>query len=1697
MKYVRLNIIIAMLLAALFGVVSAQTTISNGYAVNSLSGSTGSELAYKISVPSGQRQIYIYTVGGLGASGDVDIYVKYGAVPTASIYDFRSVGNSNNESVLLNNPPAGNWFINVRAYSSFSNVSFFVLYGDTGAVVVDAPVISPGSRTVTGPVSVTMSCATSGATIVYTTDGSDPNIAGSQIYNGATYSGPFTVSSSTNVNARAFKSGMNNSAVAGVSYTIGSATVATPVISPGSMSSTSAVSVTMTCATSGATIRYTVDGSDPTVSSTSYGGAFTLNSSATVKARAFKSGVADSAVASASYTINVSSGPSNDNFANRATISAAGGTVSGSNVNATKESSEPAHAGSTGNKSVWWTWTPASSGTAIISTDGSSFDTVLATYTGAAVNALTAQASNDDYTSGIRTSRVSFSVSAGTTYQIAVDGYSGASGSISLTVTPPTTVSSVATPVISPGSMSSTSAVSVTMSCATSGATIRYTTDGSDPTASSTSYGGAFTLNSSATVKARAFKSGMSDSAVASASYTINISSGLSFSGLDWEGIKYTGNVSQGSWTPSISGNVTGFSINDTSWGMVRTLQTYSLPRMLNIDLLLKLNSTGTNPDGARVGFGETWPNYSSGRFVGLDFIKGEVRLYDSSVSGGIVRTLPVYTANEWKNWTISILANGTLTVQRPGLEDVTYAPSTALTGPLRVMLSCKDTADGFSAQNINISQNTTVSSVATPVISPSSMSSTSAVSVTMSCETSGATIRYTTDGSDPTASSMSYGGAFTLNSSATVKARAFKSGMSDSAVASTSYTITSVPSNNNFASRETIGTAGGTVSGSNINATKESGEPAHAGNGGGKSVWWTWTSSATGTAVISTVGSNFDTCLGVYTGNSVNALTVRAYDDDGGDNHTSQVNLNVTAGTTYQIAVDGYNGESGSIILTVTPTSTAAPVATPVISPGSMSTTSAVSVTMSCATSGATIRYTIDGSEPTSSSAAYFRAIPVTITTTLKAKAFKSGLSDSATATTTYTLVAATPAFSPGSGSYTVAKSVTMTCATKSATIRYTMDGSEPTNSSPVYSSAISVAATTMLKAKAFRSGMSESATATATYTLTVATPTFTPVSGSYPVAKSVTIRCTTSGATIRYTIDGSEPTSSSNAYSGAISVPTTTTLKAKAFKSGLSDSATATANYILPVAAPSFSPGSGSYTSAQSVTISCATSGATIRYTTNGSAPTSSSPAYSGAISIAANTTLKAKAFKPGSLDSAIATATYTLPVAPPTFSPGSGSYNSAKSVTISCATSGATIRYTIDGTEPSSRSPAYSGAISVATNTTLKAKAFKSGVTTSATAEATYTFETRIVLLLHGMNSSSDTWDDLLKVIKDNNNSPVLCPVITAKSLPISDATKDSNGVYWYRISFGAYDGDSSSDNSSGRGGLEGVHYSIFDKRTGDFESFNGSQSLAAELQLAIAYIRQKHTTNPRIMLVGHSRGGLAARAFLQIPASSSERNAVSALLTVGTPHRGSPLGRIYPFLNDNPSSLGEIGRDLVRATKPWPVYDLYDSPDWFLVDDLRIPLGGLTLIIPIGLDVRRPTIDDLSSDKLVSFNLGAVNLPTQVKYGNLVYSGAPIGKLSSGFGGIVDIFTGSTWGDLLLIRHQLTSAAQTAILNGSTRDSYVGDGIVPETSQSMQSLHFTGTPSVVTEKNDGSVLHTGEPKETADIRAMMNALTGWWQ
>ena len=396
--------------------------------------------------------------------------------------------------------------------------------------------------------------------------------------------------------------------------------------------------------------------------------------------------------------------------------------------------------------------------------------------------------------------------------------------------------------------------------------------------------------------------------------------------------------------------------------------------------------------------------------------------------------------------------------------------------------------------------------------------------------------------------------------------------------------------------------------------------------------------------------------------------------------------------------------------------------VSTPTFMPPKGTYAGPQSVRIMDATSGATIYYTTNGTPPTTSSAVYAGPIAVSANETLKAIAAVNGLSNSAIGTAAYLIQTPAPTFAPVAGTYPVTQSVTIS-DTAGATIYYTTNGSAPTTSSTVYSGPITVSANQTLKAIAVASGFATSAVASANYKIAAPTPGFTPAPGTYSGPQSVTISDAASNATIYYTTNGATPNTSSTLYAGPITVSANQTLKAIAVATGFATSAVASAPYKITAPTPIFTPGAGTYPSGQSVTISDAANDATIYYTTNGTAPTTSSTAYGGPITVSTNQTLKAIAVTSGFATSAVASAVYKIAAPTPTFTPAAGTYTGAQSVTISDSAGDAVIYYTTDKTVPTKSSTVYAGPITVSTNETVKAIAVVSGYQTSGVGAAAY--------------------------------------------------------------------------------------------------------------------------------------------------------------------------------------------------------------------------------------------------------------------------------------------------------------------------------------------------------------------------------------
>ncbi|MEI6833859.1 MAG: chitobiase/beta-hexosaminidase C-terminal domain-containing protein, partial [bacterium] len=385
--------------------------------------------------------------------------------------------------------------------------------------------------------------------------------------------------------------------------------------------------------------------------------------------------------------------------------------------------------------------------------------------------------------------------------------------------------------------------------------------------------------------------------------------------------------------------------------------------------------------------------------------------------------------------------------------------------------------------------------------------------------------------------------------------------------------------------------------------------------------------------------------------------------------------------------------------------------VSEPVATPEERTFDNAVSVTLSTIPLAATIYYSTDGSEP---SLPYTSPIELTRETRLKAKARLNGYTDSTVMDQTFTFKVADPVFSIPQGTYGPSQIVLLSSATTGATVHYTTDGTtEPTCNSA--SGPLTVSQSMTVKAVGCKDGYTNSEVGSANYTIngSVATPTFSISEGSYGPSQTVALSTSTPDSIIYYTTDGLDPTILSSVYSAPITVSSTTIVKAFAVKADFINSTIASSTYTIngsvnkPVAIP---PG-GNFNNDVSVTISTIPFQASIVYSLDN---TTIDTPYSAALNISATTTLQAKASMTNYTDSEPLTEVYTMVVADPVFSVQD---SATRTVQISTITNGATIYYTIDGSDPSPTSTQYSSAVSIQNGQVLKAIAARPGYNDSA--------------------------------------------------------------------------------------------------------------------------------------------------------------------------------------------------------------------------------------------------------------------------------------------------------------------------------------------------------------------------------------------
>lgn len=405
-------------------------------------------------------------------------------------------------------------------------------------------------------------------------------------------------------------------------------------------------------------------------------------------------------------------------------------------------------------------------------------------------------------------------------------------------------------------------------------------------------------------------------------------------------------------------------------------------------------------------------------------------------------------------------------------------------------------------------------------------------------------------------------------------------------------------------------------------------------------------------------------------------------------------------------------------------------PAAAPSMSPNGGEFYISTSVTLATSTSGATIRYTRDGSDVTQSSPVYSSPFTLTSSAIVKAKAFKVGMTGSLQSQAAFVI---TPLIASPTGLSSLPVTLTGTTGMYESkwnpvpgATYYILRKIDSSETNVNGTSAIQTSRGMWVKA-CTAVGCSQAANFPAEV-VTVAEPVFNPNGGTFAGSATIAISSSTVGATIRYTLDGSDVTVNSSPYTGQFQITNTATVKAKAYKSGATDSPQTSAVFSIqqPAGAPDISPSGGTFVNSVVVTLSPVTAGSTIRYSINGSDVTTSSTLYSTPFTLTGNATVKARAYKSGSTDSAQSSAVFVVQqtVATPTISPNGGTFDLSAQVTLNSSTAGATIRYTTNGSNVTSSSLAYSAPLSLTATTTIKARAFKTGMVDSLQASATFT-------------------------------------------------------------------------------------------------------------------------------------------------------------------------------------------------------------------------------------------------------------------------------------------------------------------------------------------------------------------------------------
>ncbi len=589
--------------------------------------------------------------------------------------------------------------------------------------------------------------------------------------------------------------------------------------------------------------------------------------------------------------------PANDNFAAATIIATGSGSFSsGSTATATSQPGEPLHANIAGGHSVWHRFTPAAKDRFIVSTNGSSYDTTLAAYTGSAVNALTAIVSDDDGGDG-SASLITFTVSPANPVSVAIDGYQGATGNATLRWDPVAlTNDNFAAAVVLNGGQG-----------VLNGFNFRATGEAGEPNTGSSvwyrwtapaSTGGAVGVLSQDMASFVGIYTGNAVGALTPV-VTATAAAGV-------EAVANFAPVAGTVYRIQVKGGTGGTGEFSLSWGVTGGGTLPLLPDIISVESVANSYMHGWELDQNQIP-GRTLLRVTTAT---ANIGAGPLELRGSTANPAVYQRV--------------FRANGTWYERLAGT--FSFHPDHGhlhFDGWLQFHLRAVTAGNGVG--DIVAAGDKTSFAIIDLGSHDLSLPGAPSSSVYYSGLLQGISVGWrdiysktlTDQWIDVTNVPP---GTYWLESAVDPDNRVQESDETNNVTRILITYTGTAPPNNNFASATPLTGVSAATSGRNYSATKESSEPNHAANAGGKSVWYTWTAPATAPAVITTAGSTFDTLLGVYTGGTVSALAAVASNDDDGAATTSRVTFNAVSGTLYRIAIDGKNGAAGSIEIAINP---------------------------------------------------------------------------------------------------------------------------------------------------------------------------------------------------------------------------------------------------------------------------------------------------------------------------------------------------------------------------------------------------------------------------------------------------------------------------------------------------------------------------------------------------------------------------------------------------------------------------------------------------------------------------------------------------------------------------------------------------------------------------------------------------------